>query len=104
MKCMQCGIDFEPKRADARFCSDKCRKASKRANADIIPDKIKSDTPKNVRDNLPDWIMLEINAVATDEQDRQIRIGRALGYQRLFPERASCGSDLAFTREYVRLR
>ena len=26
MKCSYCGIDFEPKRADAKTCSSKCRK------------------------------------------------------------------------------
>lgn len=30
MKCIQCDTEFEAKRADAQFCSDKCRMAYKR--------------------------------------------------------------------------
>jgi len=43
-KCEQCGIEYEAKRADSRFCSDKCRKAAARNNADkIIADTISPD-------------------------------------------------------------
>ena len=37
---MNCGKEFESKRADARYCSDKCRKQLSRTNS---PDKIISD-------------------------------------------------------------
>lgn len=42
MNCSVCGKVFEAKRADAKYCSDKCRKSDKRK-------KIKADS---VRDNV----------------------------------------------------
>ena len=30
--CIHCGAEFEAKRSDAKFCSDKCRMAHKRNN------------------------------------------------------------------------
>lgn len=44
--CLNCGKDFEG-RLDARFCSDKCRKAYSRNKSDIIPDRIISDITKS---------------------------------------------------------
>ena len=38
--CKQCNEVFDAKRADASFCSDKCRKALSRTDSDIIPDKM----------------------------------------------------------------
>ena len=51
MKCIVCKQEFEPKRVDARFCSDKCRKALSRTNK---PDTIISDTI--ISDIIPDII------------------------------------------------
>lgn len=45
MICVQCNKEFKAKRADAKFCSDACRKAFKR---------IKADKDNNVRDNKAD--------------------------------------------------
>ena len=42
MKCEYCSQEFESKRADARFCSDKCRKAYKR-KADKVSEIINAD-------------------------------------------------------------
>jgi len=41
MKCLNCQLEFTSKRADAKFCSDKCRKANGRVR-------------DNVRDNATD--------------------------------------------------
>ena len=46
MKCKWCDKEFESKRADARFCSDKCRKAYKR-KSDKVSEIIKADTATN---------------------------------------------------------
>ena len=48
MKCVQCGREFESKRADARFCGGKCRMASTRS----VTDKLVTD--KSVTDNVTD--------------------------------------------------
>jgi len=32
--CVQCGNEFEAKRSDAKFCSDKCRKRNKRGTVE----------------------------------------------------------------------
>lgn len=46
MDCEACGREFSPKRADARFCSDNCRKRLSRTNSPdrIIPDTVIPDT------------------------------------------------------------
>jgi len=43
MKCKWCDKEFESKRADARFCSDKCRKAYKRKADKVSEIRRKSD-------------------------------------------------------------
>ena len=56
MKCKWCDKEFESTRADARFCSDKCRKAAKRKadnvseirrKSDKVSEIIKADTATN---------------------------------------------------------
>lgn len=41
-RCLKCNKEFEAKRSDARFCSDKCTKAFSRIKSDNVGD-IKSD-------------------------------------------------------------
>lgn len=54
MKCINCNQEFKSKREDARFCSDRCRKAHARIisdnKSDIISDKqeIKSDKQPDI--------------------------------------------------------
>lgn len=79
MECKQCKTEFESKRKDALFCSDKCRKADKRADKpEIMSDKkeIKADKmseiiPKvsdiNVRDNKP------VSEIIETEQQKRYR-------------------------------
>lgn len=38
--CNQCGKDFEAKRADAMYCSAKCRVTANRNNAQDVTDKL----------------------------------------------------------------
>ena len=47
MKCLNCGKEFTSKRTDAKFCSDKCRKAYSRKADKIISD-IKADKTSKV--------------------------------------------------------
>ena len=37
-KCVVCRKEFESKRADAKYCSDACRKAASRCYSNIICD------------------------------------------------------------------
>lgn len=56
MKCVNCLEEFKPKRSDAVFCSDKCRKALSRTNKQLPRTNVrdnKSDKPDSVRDNPP---------------------------------------------------
>ena len=49
MICEYCGKEFEGKRSDARYCSDKCRQYAKRGVTDkveSVTDKLKSVTDK----------------------------------------------------------
>jgi len=49
-KCQQCGKEFEAKRADAQFCSDKCRKALSRTDkSDKDVGQIISDTTPEIK-------------------------------------------------------
>lgn len=43
MKCLVCGIEFETKRMDARYCSPKCRKEASRNNS-IVTDNVTLST------------------------------------------------------------
>jgi hypothetical protein len=46
MKCIVCSGEFESKRSDAKYCSDKCRKELSRTKPVV--------TDKSVRDNVTD--------------------------------------------------
>ena len=55
MKCSQCGKEFQPKRADARFCSGKCRIERLRSVTDnLVTDNSVTDNGKVVTDNVTD--------------------------------------------------
>ena len=47
MKCKQCGREFESTRADAMFCSTKCRKMASRIKCDNV-----SQIIEDVTDNV----------------------------------------------------
>ena len=51
MKCINCGEEFESKRADARYCSASCRKtASRNVTDNHVTDKNVTDKLKDVTD------------------------------------------------------
>jgi len=57
MQCKQCDNEFEAKRADAQYCSEKCKKRSQRAT-DNVPDSVVPDNnvPDKVMTNVPDKV------------------------------------------------
>ncbi len=59
--CIKCGKEFESKRKDAQFCSDKCQKALSRTNV--------TDNPKDVGDNVGDKSALLRHIESTSVED-----------------------------------
>ena len=85
MKCLKCNAEFEPKRADAKFCSDKCRKASKRdITADITADNVSEIIKADVRDKVTD----KLTKVKDLTHDQQRRFLFLLGCCKITTEKA----------------
>lgn len=49
MKCMNCGKEFESKRATAKYCSAKCRKLAFQNDEVSVPENAKSDIVENAK-------------------------------------------------------
>ena len=100
MKCMNCSNELTGKQQ--RYCSDRCRMAFART-AKLVepePEQVKSEQiqpeqtePEHSKtfEDLPEDVRLEINELTAwcagkgIEDDRDLRIKRALACQQLFP-------------------
>ena len=71
MKCTQCGKEFQPKRADARFCSGKCRIERLRSVTDNLV------TDNSVTDNggkdVTDKKVLNLSDLGVDLKELGVR-------------------------------
>jgi len=60
-KCVVCGKEFESKRADAKYCSDACRKAASRTETDGLSVTTEGLSVTNVTDNVTDKVSVTPN-------------------------------------------
>ena len=61
MICEYCGKEFEGKRADAKYCSDACRKAASRTETDGLSVTTEGLSVTNVTDNVTDKVSVTPN-------------------------------------------
>lgn len=71
----QCGKTFDAARANAKYCSDRCRKRTKRSGADVVAIQPEQARPK------PD--LGPVTAAAWLELDTAGRLATSLGQQAL---------------------
>lgn len=91
-KCLYCSNKHDRK---GKYCSDSCKQKDYRRRNTTVTDNMPSVTVKAVCsvtvddmfDSLPFDVKIQINAIARDEQDWQLRVERAYHYQQIFPER-----------------
>ena len=71
MKCTQCGKEFQPKRADARFCSGKCRIERLRSVTDnLVTDNLVTD---NGGKDVTDKKVLNLSDLGVDLKELGVR-------------------------------
>lgn len=73
MKCEVCGIEFESKRADAKYCSPKCRKEMSRINS------VTDNVTLNVTLNAPDVTDNLYFEFYTETTERDTKLGKVPG-------------------------
>lgn len=67
MKCIVCGIEFESNRADAKYCSPKCRKAASRLSS--VTDNVTLSEP-DVTLNFEFYTISKANGLGRTEDEK----------------------------------
>ena len=100
-----CGYCGEPNSRKGKYCTDSCKmKDYRRRNATVTEEGQsvtvgcnRNVTVEDMFESLPFDVKVQINAIAKDkdEQDWQLRVGRAYRYQRMFPSRPNTSTICA---------
>lgn len=95
--CLYCSESHEKK---GKYCSDSCKmKDYRRRNSTVTEngqsvtvEANRSVTVDDMFESLPFDVKIQINSIFKDEQDWQLRVGRAYHYQQIFSDRPNTGT------------